>query len=75
MTKLKHTIFSTVMLVSLLEFNACNSNNEKNEHTNFSFPSVETKTFPPDSIKIELDSLIQQIQDVHPRMNMLIDLE
>lgn len=72
MTKLKNTIISIVIVLSLLAINACNS---KNEHAGFSFPSVETETFSPDSIKIELDSLIQQIQDVHPSMNMLIDLE
>ena len=75
MTKLKNTIFNIVLVLSLLAINACISKNEKNEHAGFSFPNVETETFSPDSIKVELDSLMQQIQDVHPSMNMLIDLE
>lgn len=68
----KLTIISLLSLC-IIFISCTQSNNVKN--TGFDYPTVSSETFSPDSIKIELDDLIQQIQDVHPCMNMLIDLE
>ncbi len=41
----------------------------------FDYPTVSTEVYSPDSIIVELESMLKQIRGTHPAFNMLVDYD
>jgi len=68
----------TITIISLISlcilFSSCSQSN-KLESTGFDFPNVSTEVYSPDSIRAEFESLIEQIQEIHPNMGIIVDYD
>lgn len=71
-TRMKITI-SVILLWSL--FPLISRANEEHSETGFDYPSVSMELFSPDSIKIEFESMLRQMQNTHPNLFMIVDFE
>jgi len=66
---------TTVSLLSLLLISSLFSQENKVKNNGFDFPIVSTEVYSPDSIKAEFESMINQIQETHPNLGMIVDYD
>ncbi len=64
-----------ISLLCLFYINSSFSQSEEAKNDGFDYPTVATEVYSPDSIKDELESLINQIRETHPNLFMIVDYD
>ena len=66
---------TAIGIISLFFISSLFSQSDEAKSVGFEYPTVAMEVYSPDSIKVELESLIKQIRETHPNLFMIVDYD